>query len=191
MLENRGSTMERGVRITIAATILLIGATGAVLARRDAADNARPELASDEPLILRAPVSSCPTGVPPRIEPAGIAPQPATGRQSGPAVTVPATASPAVAAAPATPRMDRSWGGVTLPPARDAQRPVRHRVVDGDTLAMLAQRYLGSAERQMEIFEANRDLLASPDLLPIGAMLRIPPAQPVAMPERPLVPVQP
>jgi nucleoid-associated protein YgaU len=51
---------------------------------------------------------------------------------------------------------------------------VRHRIVDGDTLPQLAQRYLGSAERQGEIFEANRGVLSSPDLLPIGAMLKIP-----------------
>lgn len=51
---------------------------------------------------------------------------------------------------------------------------VVHRIVDGDTLASLAQRYLGSSQRFREIFEANRDRLLSPDLLPIGAELRIP-----------------
>ena len=57
-------------------------------------------------------------------------------------------------------------------PAADASR---HVVVDGDTLTKLAVRYLGRAEAFQEIFELNRDLLASPDLLPIGAVLRIPP----------------
>ncbi|HET6883925.1 MAG TPA: LysM peptidoglycan-binding domain-containing protein [Pirellulales bacterium] len=49
-----------------------------------------------------------------------------------------------------------------------------HRIVDGDTLSGLAARYLGSSKRFNEIFEANRDRLPSPDLLPIGVVLRIP-----------------
>ncbi|MCE5266451.1 MAG: tail protein X [Planctomycetaceae bacterium] len=50
-----------------------------------------------------------------------------------------------------------------------------HRIVDGDTLDALAERYLGSASREGEIFAANRDVLMDPKLLPIGAMLKIPP----------------
>jgi nucleoid-associated protein YgaU len=49
-----------------------------------------------------------------------------------------------------------------------------HRIVDGDTLRRLAQRYLGNAERFGEIYEANRDVLNNPDLLPIGKVLRLP-----------------
>jgi nucleoid-associated protein YgaU len=50
----------------------------------------------------------------------------------------------------------------------------RHRVIDGDTLEALAQRYLGDAGRAPEIFEANREVLSEPELLPIGAVLKIP-----------------
>jgi nucleoid-associated protein YgaU len=50
-----------------------------------------------------------------------------------------------------------------------------HRIVDGDTLAELAERYLGSAARAKEIFEANRNVLSDPALLPIGVELKIPP----------------
>lgn len=50
-----------------------------------------------------------------------------------------------------------------------------HKIADGDTLSKLAAHYLGSAERYLEIFDLNRDLLTSPDLLPIGASLKIPP----------------
>jgi nucleoid-associated protein YgaU len=50
----------------------------------------------------------------------------------------------------------------------------RHAVVDGDTLSQLAARYLGRADAYLEIYELNRDVLASPDLLPIGAVLKIP-----------------
>jgi nucleoid-associated protein YgaU len=49
-----------------------------------------------------------------------------------------------------------------------------HRIVDGDTLAGLAQRYLGSSARFREIYDANRDQLPGPDLLPIGVEVRIP-----------------
>jgi phage tail protein X len=51
-----------------------------------------------------------------------------------------------------------------------------HVVRDGDTLGTLAERYYGDAGRYREILEANREVLSSADLLPIGAALRIPAA---------------
>ena len=48
-----------------------------------------------------------------------------------------------------------------------------HKVVDRDTLPALAARYLGSPERADEIYQANRDVLHSPELLPIGVELKI------------------
>jgi nucleoid-associated protein YgaU len=56
-------------------------------------------------------------------------------------------------------------------------RPRVHKIVDGDTLPGLAARYLGNAARANEFFEANRDLLSSPDALPIGIELKIPPRE--------------
>ena len=50
-----------------------------------------------------------------------------------------------------------------------------HLIADGDSLPGLAERYLGSADRYLELFEANRDVLGSPDVLPIGTKLVIPP----------------
>jgi nucleoid-associated protein YgaU len=49
-----------------------------------------------------------------------------------------------------------------------------HKIVDGDTLPGLSQQFLGRPDRYMEIFDYNRDVLRSPDVLPIGAELRIP-----------------
>lgn len=49
-----------------------------------------------------------------------------------------------------------------------------HVVHNGDTLTRLAKRYLGDEGRALEIFDLNRDQLANPHLLPIGAELRIP-----------------
>jgi nucleoid-associated protein YgaU len=61
---------------------------------------------------------------------------------------------------------------VTMP--ADAA-PRTHRIVDGDTLVSLAERYLGTADRAGEIFNANRDVLQNPRLLSIGVELKIPP----------------
>lgn len=71
------------------------------------------------------------------------------------------------------------------PSTRTARRPSStgqsqhlrtHTIVDGDTLAGIAQRYLGRMDRATEIYELNRQRLGleSPDLLPIGAVLHIP-----------------
>jgi nucleoid-associated protein YgaU len=60
-----------------------------------------------------------------------------------------------------------------LPVARSSPATT-HTVVDGDTLPTLAQRYLGSSVRANEIFDANRDVLRDPALLPIGIELKLP-----------------
>jgi nucleoid-associated protein YgaU len=49
-----------------------------------------------------------------------------------------------------------------------------HIVVDGDSLERLAGRYLDDPTRAAEIYDANRELLADPNLLPIGVELVIP-----------------
>lgn len=61
-------------------------------------------------------------------------------------------------------RVENRTGGAT-----------RHVVEDGDTLTRLAAQYLGRPEAYLEIFNYNRDVLSTPDLLPIGAVLKIPP----------------
>ena len=45
---------------------------------------------------------------------------------------------------------------------------------EGDTLKSLAKRFLGDETRKMEIFERNRDVLSSPDKLPVGKVVRFP-----------------
>jgi nucleoid-associated protein YgaU len=59
--------------------------------------------------------------------------------------------------------------------AEDAENgPRTHVIVDGDSLQKLAGRYLNDPNRSGEIFELNRELLTNPELLPIGAELKIP-----------------
>ncbi len=53
--------------------------------------------------------------------------------------------------------------------------PRRHKIVDGDTLLELAEKYLGDRDRYLEIYQANRDTLPSPEVLPIGIEITIPP----------------
>ena len=48
-----------------------------------------------------------------------------------------------------------------------------HKVVGGDTLSKIAKHYLGDANRYMEIFNANKDTLTSPDLIKVGQHLTI------------------
>jgi hypothetical protein len=56
--------------------------------------------------------------------------------------------------------------------------PLRtHRIVDGDTLARLAERFLGDANRYEEIYALNESELPNPNILPIGVELKIPPRE--------------
>jgi nucleoid-associated protein YgaU len=89
--------------------------------------------------------------------------------------------------------------GPTIAPAFTSWQPARrnltletpairrHRLTDGDSLDKLAERYLGSRDRAEEIYQANRDVLATPDVLPLGRIIRIPPA----VSEEELEPVHP
>lgn len=80
----------------------------------------------------------------------------------------------------------QAWSMSTPLRSRSEPRPTPpeaaewHVVSDGDSLAKIAQRYLGDASLAEQIYEMNRDVLDSPDLLPIGAELRIPAARGVS-----------
>lgn len=49
-----------------------------------------------------------------------------------------------------------------------------HTVVSGDTLGKIAKKYYGNAMKYPVIFEANKPMLKSPDLIYPGQVLRIP-----------------
>jgi nucleoid-associated protein YgaU len=74
----------------------------------------------------------------------------------------------------AVPNSDSNASNSRLGSLSDADQGPTHKVTDGDTLAELAKRYLGNAGRWSELYDYNRDVLTNPDLLPIGAELRIP-----------------
>ena len=61
---------------------------------------------------------------------------------------------------------------VSPPPPTAAPRT--HRVVSGDTLTRISNKYYGTASRWQEIYTANRDKLSSADVLPLNVELNIP-----------------
>ncbi|MEM4986498.1 peptidoglycan-binding protein LysM [Collimonas sp. H4R21] len=50
-----------------------------------------------------------------------------------------------------------------------------YTVVSGDNLSKISKEYYGDANKYNAIFEANKPMLKSPDLIYPGQMLRIPP----------------
>lgn len=86
------------------------------------------------------------------------------------------------------PRENAAWEPVSVAEEKKSSRQISakptatetvdgyiiHRVKQGDTLSDLAQRYLGSSARFRELYEANHNVLRSPDDLRVGSMIRIP-----------------
>jgi tetratricopeptide (TPR) repeat protein len=60
------------------------------------------------------------------------------------------------------------------PADRPAQTPDSYTVQAGDTLSRISSRVYGTSGRWMDIFQANRDQLPSPNALKPGQVLRIP-----------------
>ena len=164
-----------GSRIVLAAAVLLGGISLALLFRHPAAPAPPPGAA--DPLVLRQ--RPLPPAPPSRYD------GPPATQATGPVI---ATAPAAHGASEEPPSLARAYpDSQPIPTSRwgnsmglggdqaSAEEPERtHTVVDGDTLAALAEHYLGSPNRALDIYNANRFLLPSPDVLPIGVELRIP-----------------
>ncbi len=170
-----------GARIVLAGGVLLGGISLALLVRHPAAPASGPPPGAADPLVLRQRLLPAAPAHASRYDglPAARAPEPVI-------ATAPPAARPASDEPPSLARTypdtqpiptsrwgsSLGWGG-NRPHEEDLERT--HTVVDGDTLTALAERYLGSPERALEIYNANRLSLPSPDVLPIGVELRIPP----------------
>lgn len=76
---------------------------------------------------------------------------------------------------PARPDFSNVQAGseTSAPTADEAQT---YKVVSGDSLSKIAQKFYGHANRWREIFEANRDQISNPDLIKVGQVLKIPAA---------------
>lgn len=71
--------------------------------------------------------------------------------------------------------LDASSDDPTEVASSDAQPAfITHEVVAGDNLSKLAKQYLGSHTKYLALYEANRDVLASPNDLSLGMKLKIP-----------------
>lgn len=117
-------------------------------------DNSRPMLGP--PITTGAPSTAAPNS-PGRMTPISSTVRSGQAQEAAPQTAVAAEASPPAVAAP-----------------RRFVPLKRHTVRDGDTLADLSRRYYGDDSLAAALFEANRGVLSSPDLLPIGAVLTIP-----------------
>lgn len=183
--------MDRGVKIVLASCLLGAGIGGAMLFRHPSPPALPPRPETPDGLVLRQENDSQ-VAPPPamdrltaRIGPsAPVVPPPDRSARSRPdsGPTDPGEPPPPPELARYYPPFREriippgdSFMGPDSPRSDDADAPQRtHKIVDGDTLADLAARYLGNADRCLEIYAANRDVLPSPGVLPIGVEIRIP-----------------
>ena len=190
--------MPVGKKLAVVLSVVIVGASVAFLFRKDASAFRFWQTAQDDP--FDRPVERRVTTDAAWAHRGKAAKSDAPGRQRVPAASTAAISEPKRLGTNSPPSFRKSLNPVAallLPiegiadeqdagniledstslseqSSRPAGRSSRHVVVDGDTLSVLAERYLGRAEAYLEIFEYNRDVLASPDLLPIGAVLEIP-----------------
>ena len=189
--------MHRTIKIFVVVCVLAAGVGTSLLFRRDAPRNELPEAGNPAAAIpLRAAAPRGPRPLPFELPEEGELPVAAdieeakttpvrtvdtsatksVVRRSPPpleGVYQPALIEPTVVTVPTT----------TVPPTAEPRPQRTHRIVDGDSLAKLAQRYLGDRQRGPEIFAANSDVLDNPDILPLGKTLKIPARPAVARPE--------
>ncbi len=178
--------MERGPNILLAVAVLALGLTTAMLFRQRGGETPPEARAGSGDLVLREQIAppQARAAYPRTIIPPAGSTEPAEGESRSPG----SVADPDTPLEPADPpNLSRSYP--FLPGLRAAEIPARrgmwHVIEDGDTLESLAERYLGSAGRADELYEANRELLPRPDVLPIGVELVIPRTGREAQPRQP------
>jgi phage tail protein X len=179
--------LVRASRFLIALGVILVGICAAWPFRQPRAQVPVPPSAP-VPLVLTLRRPDAPLELAPRLE-------------ASPAVGFPAAPLTTAGSPPLTPAATASLDNLVPPPAlpvsfqpsatglvagdwqpapvakamSSPSRPRPYRLRDGDTLEKIAERYLGERERASEIFEANRDVLSRPDLLPVGVTILLPP----------------
>jgi nucleoid-associated protein YgaU len=172
--------VQRRNKLIVAAAVLAVGVALALEFRKTAADPSA--VAPTAP--VHAPVAGDPAVSDVAASQAAAPSEQKTALDGGiqPIDRVAAPAGSSATLGPITAGARQTtiaWPSGELPhsdlPMVDLNPPERtHKIVDGDTLPGLAQRYLGSADRYQELFQWNRDVLKNPEILPIGAELRIP-----------------
>ena len=72
------------------------------------------------------------------------------------------------------PKADFSGVSASVDSTADVVSGGTYTVQKGDSLSKIAKQHLGDANAWKKIFEANRDVLSHPEVLPIDAELKIP-----------------
>jgi LysM repeat protein len=179
--------MPRGKKLAVVLSVLVAGWSAALFFRKDASEpqeNSTTTQASpfNQPVERRVVTTFKPADTAPIARlgrPLAVPDSTNAGSAPGDALGAPSfhrTFNPAAAILheeaddddPVTPEEES-----VAPPADDEPPAQMHKIVDGDTLSKLAQTYLRNAARYLEIYEQNRDVLKSPNLLPIGKTLKI------------------
>jgi nucleoid-associated protein YgaU len=169
--------MDTRLKIVLSAGIVLGGLLLAMLFRQHGPATDATQPSADEHLVLhRQPEASQPVVTAPAPAEKGATVLKPIGQKPAEGLTPPPDLPKSYAAGSqqGTSRWGISMGQVLPDTARSAPPALKHKIVDGDSLSSLAERYLGSADRATEIFEANREKLSDPRILPIGLELRIP-----------------
>jgi nucleoid-associated protein YgaU len=172
--------MDRKKKIGLAVTIVAVGAIIALQFKKDPQSVSAVQPTADPVQTAAAPSSTFSESNSPQ----------ATTPQTATAFDGRIEPAPGSNLAPQAPFAGNSNVGTTSSigvrkPSDDDDAPARelvdlnapdktHRIIDGDTLQKLAQRYLGRADRYLELYAYNRDVLTDPDVLPIGVGIRIP-----------------
>ncbi len=176
---------DPAVKLALALSILLGGFLAAIAFRPESAGSraAAPSWSELAALRNRRPLKNAAFTPSSAVPPVPLRPPAAeSASPRPPTVLAPLDNPPPVPALsakyPGDGLASSTGGGMPIIPAQAGEKsavgPRIHKIVDGDTLPVLAARYLGSPDRAMEIFKANRNLLNDPELLPIGGELKIP-----------------
>jgi nucleoid-associated protein YgaU len=174
--------MDNRIKIAVSAGILLAGLLLALPFRRQSPPTDVASPPADDHLVLRnqaelaatPPVAPAVPVVPPEAQ-AAASRRPIVLKSADMGSRPPDLGKKFPDPSPAPSRWGTSLAQVLPDVGRAAPGVRRHKVVDGDSLSALADRYLGSADRAQEIFEANRDVLSDPRILLIGVELKLPP----------------
>jgi nucleoid-associated protein YgaU len=176
--------MDPALKVAMALCVLLGGVSASLMFRRNPPPQASSVPATAEQLRIRSRGVPTPVAQSQELRSSLPAERCSPEASSSPRPTVvvkpldrQASPPPLASNYPETDRTASPRWGTSMEmmlPAKEKETARTHRIVDGDTLEGLAQSYLGSADRAREIFAANRDVLADPKLLPIGAELKIP-----------------
>lgn len=75
---------------------------------------------------------------------------------------------------PSTSRPPTQVAPIVVTPGSPGNSPNTYTVEAGDTLSKISRKVYGDSGRFMDIFQANRDQMASPNSLRVGQVLKIP-----------------